>query len=68
MIKNDPVNHPKHYNMLKKFESVEVAEQFNFCLGNALKYIIRCDHKGNKKQDLKKAIWFLEREIKNIKK
>ncbi|WP_243154330.1 DUF3310 domain-containing protein [Clostridium sporogenes] len=35
----------------------------NFNLGNAIKYIARAEHKGNKKEDLEKAVWYLEREI-----
>ncbi len=60
----DPINHPPHYNMNTGWEAIDVTEQFNFCLGNALKYIIRCDHKGKPIQDLRKAVWYLEREIK----
>lgn len=62
----DLVNHPPHYQG-KKFESIDIIEDFdlNFCLGNAIKYILRCDKKGSKKQDLEKAIWYLKREIES---
>lgn len=58
------VNHPNHYNT-GKYEVIDVIEdwQLNFNLGNAIKYIARCNHKGNKTQDIKKAIWYLEREL-----
>lgn len=62
----DQVNSPAHYNQ-GKIEVIEVIEdwQLNFHLGNAIKYIARCGHKENKEQDLKKAIWYIERELKN---
>ena len=59
---NDPVNHPDHYKWLP-VEAIEITEHFNFTLGNALKYILRADHKGNPIQDLRKAAWYLDREI-----
>jgi hypothetical protein len=62
----DKIN-PPHYKQLKDVDSIRLMEQFNFCLGNAIKYIVRCDHKGEKETDLKKAIWFLERELSSIK-
>ena len=39
------------------------AFKLNFCLGNAVKYVLRCEHKDNKVQDLEKAIWYLKHEI-----
>jgi hypothetical protein len=42
------------------------AKQLSYNLGNVVKYITRADHKGNQLQDLQKAQWYLEREIKNI--
>jgi hypothetical protein len=59
--KEDKIN-PDHYRKLP-MEAIEITEHFNFCLGNALKYIIRCEHKGDKKSDLAKAIWYLQREL-----
>jgi hypothetical protein len=58
----DPVNHPAHYNWLP-FEVIEVTEHFGFLLGNVLKYVMRADHKGKPLEDLKKAQWYLNREI-----
>lgn len=58
----DAVNHPAHYTMFP-VEIIEITEHLNFCLGNAVKYICRADYKGNPEQDLKKAIWYLEREL-----
>ena len=61
------VNHPSHYNM-GKYEAIDVIEdwQLNFNLGNTVKYISRAGHKDDIVQDLKKALWYLEREIKRI--
>jgi hypothetical protein len=58
------VNHPDHYQG-NKFEVIDVIEDYDlgFSLGNAIKYILRADNKGNRKQDLKKAIWYIQREI-----
>ena len=39
------------------------AKRLNYNMGNAVKYITRADHKGNRKQDLEKAIWYLRREL-----
>ena len=58
------VNHPKHYTTHPRgIECIEVTEHMNFCLGNAIKYIWRAGEKGNKEVDLRKAIWYIEREI-----
>lgn len=67
--KNDAVNHPKHYTF-GKIEVIEAIEDWSlgFHLGNAVKYIARADHKGNKLQDLKKAHWYLSREIARAEK
>ena len=58
------VNHPTHYQG-KGMEALDVIEAFdlNFNLGNAIKYIIRCEHKESKSEDLKKAIFYLNREL-----
>lgn len=64
----DNVNSPTHYN-IGKIEVIEAIEDWklNFNLGNAIKYIARCEHKENKKQDLEKAKWYIEREISKCK-
>lgn len=65
--KNDPVNHPKHYKSHPSgIEAIQITEHFNFCLGNAIKYIWRSSEKGAQLQDLKKAAWYLDREIKRL--
>jgi hypothetical protein len=58
------VNHPEHYNK-GKYEVIDVIEDWglNFHLGNAVKYIARAPHKGDMLSDLRKALWYLQREI-----
>ena len=65
---NDPVNHPKHYTEHpSKIECIQITEHMNFCLGNAVKYIWRAGLKGdNAAEDLRKARWYLDRELKRI--
>lgn len=61
---HDPVNHPDHYTSHPSgAECIEIAEWFPFNLGNAIKYIWRNGKKGNQLEDLKKARWYLDREI-----
>ena len=62
--KADPVNHPPHYKVggIETIDFIE-AKQLNYNLGNVVKYITRADHKGNRKQDLEKAMWYLKREV-----
>ena len=63
------VNHPQHYNASPSgIEAIDVLEHMNFNLGNAMKYIWRAGHKGNLLQDLEKAKWCLDREIKRLTK
>lgn len=60
----DEVNSPKHYtNHPSGIECIQITEHMGFNLGNALKYIWRCDLKRNAIQDLEKAKWYIEREI-----
>jgi hypothetical protein len=63
----DLVNHPPHYtNHPSGIECIQITEHMNFCLGNALKYIWRAGEKGSKIEDLKKAQWYLNREIERL--
>ena len=62
---NDPVNHPKHYtDHPSGIECIQVTEHMGFCLGNAIKYIWRADLKNDAIEDLEKAKWYIERELK----
>lgn len=59
----DNVNSPKHYTSHPSgIECIQVTEHMNFCIGNAIKYLWRSDLK-NGVEDLKKAIWYINREI-----
>ena len=59
----DPVNAPKHYNVgLEPIEAIE-SWKLGYNLGNVIKYVARADHKGKRIEDLKKARWYLDREI-----
>ena len=61
----DPVNHPAHY-CRNGLEAIQVIEAFglNYRLGNVVKYVLRAGHKTDALEDLRKARWYLEREIK----
>lgn len=65
----DNVNHPAHYKTggIETIDFIE-AKGLTYNLGNVVKYITRADHKGNKLEDLKKAQWYLNREITNLAK
>ena len=76
-IKTDNVNHPKHYTWLKDLcgiEVIDITRHMGFCLGNAVKYILRAGHKKDASltdidkqvEDLNKAIWYINDEIKRI--
>ena len=61
---SDAVNHPAHYlSHPSGVECIAVTEHMNFCVGNAIKYLWRADEKGNAIEDLRKAKWYVEREI-----
>ena len=62
------VNHPSHYN--QGIEAIDYIEshKMNFCIGNVIKYITRAKHKGTELEDLKKASWYLNREIERLEK
>lgn len=63
---NDPVNHPSHYTSHPSgVECIQITEYMSFCLGNAIKYIWRHNEK-NGLEDLKKAQWYLNREIARL--
>jgi hypothetical protein len=66
---SDPVNHPDHYNAHPSgVECIAITEHMGFCLGNAVKYIWRADSKGNAIEDLRKAAWYVNREIERREK
>lgn len=62
---NDPVNNPDHYTSHPSgVECLTVTRHMNFNLGNAVKYIWRADLKGNDIEDLRKAAFYINDEIK----
>ncbi|MGA4541314.1 DUF3310 domain-containing protein [Uniformispora flossi] len=61
----DAVNHPSHYNQ-HPVECIVIAETMSFCQGNALKYLWRAGSKGPEIEDLKKAAWYVQREIDRL--
>lgn len=68
-MSEEKVNHPRHYNSHPSgIECIDVVEWMNFNLGNAIKYIWRADEKGNSVEDLKKAAWYVQREIERRQK
>lgn len=82
MSLQDNIN-PSHYKGVCEcpgcaapIEAITLTEKYNFCVGNALKYILRAGKKidfnmskeGKRAEDLKKAIWYISREIENIEK
>jgi hypothetical protein len=60
----DPVNSPSHYRVggIETIDFIE-AKDLGYNLGNVVKYITRAHHKGELLQDLKKAQWYLNREV-----
>jgi len=68
----DDINNPTHYMTESGMEAIDVIEAFklNYGLGNAVKYILRAGKKkgGTYSRDLRKAIWYLEREAKKLEK
>lgn len=64
LIGDDVVNHPRHYTSHPSgIECIQVTEHMGFNLGNAVKYIWRCDLKRDVIEDLEKAMWYIKREI-----
>jgi len=68
--KNEMVDHPNHYGGKGNiYEAIKVIEawELGFNLGNAIKYISRVGKKLNTLEDLKKASWYINREINKLK-
>ena len=64
----DAVDHPAHYKVggIETIDFIE-AKKLNYNVGNVIKYLTRADYKGNKLEDLRKAQWYLTREISALK-
>lgn len=70
---SESVNHPAHYTSSPArcgcgagIECIQITEHMGFCLGNAVKYIWRAELKGNALEDLKKARWYIDRQIAKL--
>ena len=70
------VNHPEHYNLHPSgVECIEIAKHYDFCIGNAIKYLWRCGHKSEEGmtdtekeiEDLEKAVWYINERIRTLK-
>lgn len=61
------VHHPDHYQGTV-FEAIDIIEDYelNFSLGNVIKYVLRAGKKTNQIEDLKKAEWYIQREIERL--
>jgi hypothetical protein len=59
----DLVNHPQHYAEHYDNEVIELTQHLSFCLGNAVKYILRAPFKGTELLDLQKAEWYVRRMV-----
>jgi len=69
--RKEMVNHPSHYGGEDNpYEAIKVIDAWgldkDFYLGNAVKYLSRAGKKDNVVQDLKKAIWYIEKKIEKL--
>ena len=64
----DPINPPHYRDHPSGIECIQVAEHMPYCLGNAIKYLWRAGKKGDAVEDLKKAAWYVNREIERLTK
>lgn len=63
-MSKDMVNHPPHYTgHASGIECIQITEHMGFLIGSAMKYLWRCELKHDAIEDLRKAIWYIEREI-----
>lgn len=66
--REDPVNNPKHYNVEGVQECIEIIEGLglDYLTGNAMKYLYRHKLKGKRIQDLKKCVFYINKEIEKL--
>lgn len=65
---SDMVNHPPHYSGNPEgIECIQVVRHMNFNVGNAVKYLWRAGKKGDHLQDLEKAAWYINDEIRRVR-
>lgn len=69
-MSSDNVSHPPHYAIgwSNGAEVIDIAEHLSFCAGNVVKYVCRAGRKdpGKHVEDLKKARWYIDREIERV--
>lgn len=70
-LSSDNVSHPEHYakGWSNGAEVIDLTEHLSFCAGNVVKYVCRAGRKdpGKHVEDLKKARWYIDREIERVK-
>jgi hypothetical protein len=68
--RDETVNHPLYYGGDTVYEAIKVIDAWglSFRLGNALKYVCRAGRKGDAVEDLRKAAWYIDSEIKRLEK
>jgi hypothetical protein len=66
-LEYETINHPTHYTSHPSgIECIQISEHMPFCIGSAIKYLWRGGLKGSKVEDLKKAAWYINREIERL--
>ena len=63
---SNAVDHPEHYQQVPGIECIDVVKHFDFCRGNAIKYLLRAGAKGNELEDLRKAAWYVQCAIEMV--
>ncbi|MDK8500664.1 DUF3310 domain-containing protein [Corynebacterium pseudodiphtheriticum] len=67
-IEPDAVHSPAHYQLADGLEAIDVIDQVvedpaSFYRGNAIKYLLRAGRKGDAREDLRKARYYIDREL-----
>lgn len=66
--KSNHINRPPHYTF-GKFEVIDVLEDWfptEPLLWNAVKYLARWNKKGSSQENLHKALWYIQRKLKQL--
>ena len=65
-VAGDSINHPAHYIDGRDHDPIDVIEdwQLGYCLGQVIKYVSRAGRKGDALEDLRKAEFYLQRQIR----